>query len=314
MKRTVKIIALCLALSAFVALFTGCDMIDEMRANHARLSDDRETIRYNGTTYKKLPNGAEIYCRSSYGDTYGNIAVTDSDVPVLLSNAMCHSSDYDKAHDIFSVYVMTAVDKTGIIHSYISSYDDPAYYCNEKDYDKYVEAIEKNTLDFIGIEYEVNYKVDEEYESYYTLDVLSEETSKEILGHIQNPEKMTEDIYGNIIYGPEYHEEIMGYVNKCDNEGLLAQSLDNFQILRDNLGNVFLVDHNTEKAVELTDKASGECNSDKYFYGDGADEFYPFGTWRDEDYKDDSAIGIIGGADGESDIVVGEANLFDVDF
>lgn len=303
MKRTFKIIALCLALAAFAAFFAGCDMIDEMRAQHALLSEDKETIRYNGNTYKKLPDGAEIYCGSSYGDIYGNIAVTDEDVPVLLSNAMCHSSDYDIGNDIFSLYFMHyAVGENLFNGSYALDYDDVSYYCNEKDYDKYVEAIENNAMEFIGIEYQVN----EEYDWYYTLEALSEETSKEILTHIQNPEKMSEDTYSDIYYGSEYHDSVQGYLYKCDSEGIVAQCLDNYSIARDEQGNVYLADNVTEKAVKLSDKASEECDNDKYFFGEGY--YYLYDTWSEE-YVD-----VIGGADEDTDIVVGEANLFKVDF
>lgn len=311
MKKSIKIIALCLSILALTAFFAGCDMLDEMKANHAVLSDDRETLSFRGETYKKLPEGASLYYTSHYSGAFDDIAVTDEDIPVLLSDTYCHTSQYDKARDIFIVSIWDDSEyfNNGFFYSNVYSvdYSDGTFYCNEKDYNKYIEAIDKNTLDFIGIEYEVN----EENSWYYTLDVLSEETSKEILGLVQNPKKMSTDLYSDIIYGTGYYAEIMGYISKCDHEGLLAQSLDNFIILRDEQGNVFLADHNTEKAFKLSDKASSECNMDKYFYGDMT--YYPYGEWHgegyDEDYKEDSAV-IIGGADGETDIVVGDANLF----
>lgn len=316
MKKFIKIIALCLSILALTAFFAGCDMLDEMKANHAILSDDRETISFRGETYKKLPEGASLYYTSHYSGAFDDVAVTDEGIPVLLSDSYCHTSQYDKARDIFIVSIWDESEyfNNGFFYSdvYSVDYSDGTFFCNEKDYNKYIEVIDKNTLDFIGIEYEVY----EENSWYYKLAVLSEETSKEILGLVQEPKKMSEDLYSDIIYGTGYYDEIMGYISKCDYKGLLAQSLDNFIILRDEQGNVFLADHNTEKAAKLSEKSSAELNNDKYFYGDMTN-YYPYGEWHgegyDEDYKEDSAV-IIGGADGKTDIVVGEANLFSVDF
>ena len=303
MKKSIKIIALCLSILALTVFFAGCDMLDEMKANHAILSDDRETLSFNGKTYKRLPEGTNLYYSSYYGNAFDRINVTDKDVPVLLSNAYRHSSQYDETRDIFRISIFEGPENYSqdYFYSYVYSSDAaPSFYCNEKDYNRYVNAIESGVMDRIGFEYETE---TEYFYYYYKLDVASQEVSDEILGYIKNPEKLTNEAHEEI--AENYNSDCLQCsLYKCDSEGFLAEPLDGYDILRFPEGDAYLVNYLTETAVKLSDKTA-EALEDKYFYGD-----YQFTDY----YEDDGSVEIIGGADGKTDIVVGEANLFSVDF
>jgi len=309
MKKSIKIIALCLSLTLFGVLFAGCDMLDQMKANHAILSEDKETISFRGETYKRLSTDVNLYYTYYYGNELGKISVTDEDVPVLLSDTYCYYSQYDKTKDIFRVDISQEPESTHrteffYIESYAYSYViDTVYFCNEKDYDTYTTAIENNVLDRIGFEYE---KETEVYNYYYTLEVASQEISSEILGYVKAPEKLSKDLFDEKV--EDYSLEcLMSSLFKCDSEGLLAEPLDGYDIQRDSEGNAYLMNYITETAVKLSDETA-KALKDKYFYGD-----YPYSD-NIEHYEFEDSIGIIGSADGETDIVVGEANLFKVDF
>lgn len=301
MKRIIKIIALCLSIVALTALFAGCDYLDEMKANHAILSKDKMTITFNGETYKRLPDNANLY--SSYDRYYGadSVVVTDEDVPVLLSDTYCYSSDYNSISDIFCIYDVSVFEEGKDLINYSAYYTDYSsgtYFCNEKDYDKYVDIIENGVLDRIGFEYEVEDMQDDlYYYYYYTLGVANEEASKEILDYIKNPEKMSSQLYDEI--SEDYSFEcLMGMMYKCDADGVLAEVLDGFDIQRDSKGDTYLINYTAEKAVKLSGTVSAELK-DVYFYGD-----YMHFDW----YDDDSDLGIIGSADGETEMIVVNKN------
>lgn len=283
MMKLVKIMALCLLVAAFGMIFTGCDMLDEMRANQALLSEDKETLTFRGETYKRLPDDAGIYVSSSYNEKFGNIMVTDEDVPVLLSTSFYYTSDYDAQRDIFSVFT----EDNLIVDEALQSYYSYAYfyYCNLKDYDKYVAAIKNNALDYIGIEYSVSTEED----WYYTLDTLSKEASDEIMDYIKNSEKMTYETYKEISYKFfEYNDTLQGSLYKCDADGLTAQCLDDFGVTKTDKGDIYLTNFSSEKSVKLSDETAKEFK-DVHFYGDY--------TYTSDDVY-------IGGADTVTDIIV----------
>ncbi len=297
MKRTLKIVALCLTVVAFTALFTGCDMLDEMKANHALLSEDQETISFRGETYKRLSEDANLYFTYYYGNAFDKIRVTDEEVPVLLSDTYCYYSQYDETKDIFRVNItkVSEIRNNEFFYTYSYVIDDvnSVYFCNEKDYDKYTTAINNAVLDRIGFEYE---KETEFYSYYYTLEVASQEVSEEIFGYIKNPEKMNKDVYDELVEDYSY-DCLMSNIYKCDSEGLLVEPLDGYDILRDSEGNAYLTNHLTETIVKLSDKTS-DALKDKYFYGD-----YQFSD--DTEYSEfDESVSIIGGADEKTDIFV----------
>lgn len=285
MKKTVKIISLCLCVVALTALFAGCAALDDMKANHAILSEDKETISFNGKTYKALPDESNFYCSYTYHHN-NSVTVTDSDVPVLLKDMMGYTTQYDESKDMFCVYIDTAVEGYSYLYYAFTA---PVYYCNEKDYDKFIESIESGVLDRVGFEYET---CDEDYNYYYVLDVASKEVSDEILGHITKPEKMTDTAFDEIIN--DYSAEcLMSSMFKCDADGILAEYLDGYDIYRNDRGDAYLINFTTEKAVKLTDKTTAALK-DVYFYGD---------------YDYTSSVGIIGSDDGEEEIVIGDVNL-----
>lgn len=260
MNKLIKIMALCLLVAAFGLVFTGCDMIDEMRANQALLSENKLTLTFRGETYKRLPNDASLYVSSAYSEKFGNIMVTDEDVPVLLSTSFYYTSDYDAKRDIFSVFAEENLYYEEVLKSYYSyAY---FYYCNEKDYDKYIDAIENNALDYIGVEY---YTVTEN-DCYYEIDILSKEATDEIMGYVKNNEKMTAEAYEKIYYGDEYYDSILGNLYNCDSDALAAQCLDDIGVARLENGEVYLTDHSAEKSVKLSEETAKEF-TDIHFHG-----------------------------------------------
>lgn len=296
MKKTIKIIALCLSLTLFGVLFAGCDALDEMKAKHAVLSDDWNTITFRGETYKKLPHGAELYTSNFYGDKFENIAVTEDNVPVLVSGMFSQTNQYDAINDLFLLYGSYS-------EFYDYEYSAFTYYCNAKDYDKYINAIENGVLERIGFEYETT---DDGYISfYYKLEVASESLSNEILGYINSPEKMTSETFDEV-YNSYNSECLQCGMSKCDSEGLLAESLGNYDILRFDKA-AYLVNYTTEVAVKLSEQTFDELK-DVYFYGD-----YEYIDYSDNYTQDDASIGIIGGADGE-EVVIVDSKLSDVNF
>lgn len=265
MKKTIKIVALSLSLLALTVLFTGCDALDEMQANHALLSEDRKTISFKGETYKLLSDADNIFTSEFYGYPETNIiTVTDEDVPVLLSNVMSHTSEYDKLRDIITVSYNFDINSFDLLYGFSYEYSGYGVYCNEKDYEMYTDVIENATLDRIGFQYER--RIDGNYD--VALDVGSEALSKEIFWHINNSEKMTKDIFEECYY--EY-ETIMYGISKCDSEGILCEILDGYDIYKDYEGNAYLLNYTIEKGVKLSDSAASELKKE-YFYG--YDPFY----------------------------------------
>lgn len=265
MKKTVKIIALCLSLMLLTVLFTGCDFIDELRANHAILSDDKETISFDGKTYRKLPETADLYSSNFYSEKFDDITLTDDDVPVLLAEGKSYTFDYDSTRDFFVIYPTTDEHSvTGSIFvEYMATYDyeNGTYYCNEKDYDKYSEAIKNNKMDRIGFEYD---KCDDYYNCYCVLDVASEKLSNEIIDYIVNPEKMDSDLFMQFENSDFDVDYLSNTMYKCDADGVIANVLDGSDIFRDNDGNAYYVNSDNRKAVKLSDEAASELK-DVYF-------------------------------------------------
>ena len=253
MKKSVKIIALCLSLMLLTVFFTGCDFIDELRANHAILSDDKETISFDGKTYRKLPETADLYSSNFYSEKFDDITLTDDDVPVLLAEGESYTFDYDSTRDIFNVYMPT--DKSAVQGSFfvsyvgICDYENVVYYCNEKDYDKYSEAIKNNKMDRIGFEYD---KCDDYYNCYCELDVASEKLSNEIIDYIVNPEKMDSDLFMQFENSDFDVDYLSNTMYKCDADGVIANVLDGSDIFRDNDGNAYYVNSDNRKAVKLS--------------------------------------------------------------
>lgn len=285
MKRKLRILALCLAAFAFAALFAGCELIDDMRASHAVLSEDRKTITYQGQLYKQLPDNSNIFVTGTYHTDSADVILSEHDVPVLLSYVYGESFIYNADKDIFSVMTNDLGFNDFLsFELYGSGASDYDYidYCNAKDYDKYVEAIDNGVLDYIGVSYSV---VDEDYNYSYPLIPLSQELSNEILSHIQFPTKMSNDIYLSL-FENNYVESLQNCLYKCDKEGLLAEDLYDWDIYRNpDSKEIYLVNNLTEVAVELSDSFYSQMK-EEYFYG-----IYP--EWAEIEEEDI----VIGSAD-----------------
>ena len=267
MKKHIKIVALCLSVLSFCAFFAGCSYIDELRADHAILSDDRQSIIYNNTLYKRLPDIAEE--ESFYWNSFvNNINVTAKDVPVLLSDAICHYANYEKERDIITVSFDDGLDSSDIFSAVaVTTIGFDARYCNAKDYDKYMEAINENQLDKIGFQYDVSSK-----EGTYTkIEVGGENLSKEVLGHIENNEKMTEETY-NKVYKNGYIDYLPNSLLQCDAYGVNIYALagEGYDLVRLDNGKVFLVNDMECTAVELSNTAVNEIKNEyfnnKHYY------------------------------------------------
>lgn len=275
MKKKLRILAFCLAVIAFAAFFAGCGFLDDLKASQAVFSEDRKTITYQGQLYKQLPVNSNIFVTGSYYSHINDVFLTEHDIPVLLSSFFSENCSYNKERDLFSLY-------EGYSEFYDVEYSAYVTYCNEKDYDRYLEAINNGVLDHIGVSYSV---VDEDYNYSYPLVPLSRELSDEIKAHIEKPSKMNNELYLKIV--EDYNaESLQDYLYKCDKEGLLAETLYNWDIYRNTeTEKLYFVNTLTEVAVELSDSAYSQMK-DEYFYG-----VYP--EWDDAEEEDI----VIGSAD-----------------
>ena len=81
MKKTTRILALCIALVFVCLSATGCNAIEEMRERHGFYTKTG-SIMIGDTEYLLLPENEYF---SPLRDNADEIYVTDKDVPVLLS-------------------------------------------------------------------------------------------------------------------------------------------------------------------------------------------------------------------------------------
>ncbi len=255
MKKAIKISALCLSLIMLTALFSGCNSLDKLKANHALLSSDKQSISYKGESYKRLPEGIPPYMAVDFEYNNSNVNVTDSDVPVLLSGSFCYLSKYDNIRDIFEIYISD---------EHVSDW---FYFCNEKSYSDYINAMESGSLNRIGIEYEKEYFNGNEFMYSYVLDICDKALSDEILSNIKNPVKMTNKAFEAI--SEDYTcESLIRWMYKCDENGMIAESLfDSYDLIRTSDGDAYLADYHSETAVKLSAESAFKLK-DVYFYGD----------------------------------------------
>lgn len=274
MKKKLKISAFCLAIIAFAAFFAGCGFLDDLRASQAVFSEDRKTITYQGQLYKQLPVNSNIFVTGSYYSRVNDVFLTEHDIPVLLSGFFSENCSYNKERDLFSLY-------EGYSEFYDVEYSAYVTYCNEKDYDRYLEAINNGVLDHIGVSYSV---VDEDYNYSYPLVPLSDELSAEIMAHIEDSSKMSTDLYKSLME-EDFVESLQDYLYKCDKEGLLAETLYSDIYRNTETEKLYLVNTYNETAVELSASAYSQMK-DEFFYG-----VYP--EWNDTEEEDI----VIGSAD-----------------
>lgn len=263
MKKIIKITTLLLCLALLGVFLSGCSYIDELRNSHAILSDDKSTITFQGKTYKKLPKSdKELYCTYNFfGGYYGDeVNITDEDVPVLLKEFFSHTGSYDLSKDIFCIF--------NIDVDFINA-NENKYYCNEADYDRYVEALKNDELDYIGFEYET-WDLNSEY--HFILETANSVLNEEIMGFVKNPEKMTKETYDKYFEESDTvnFESLQGMLFKCDETASVVEPLSGYDIVRPYEGNkAYLINYENETAAELSEKATTALKQE-YFYG-----YYP---------------------------------------
>lgn len=254
MKRIIKILTAVALIGILCMLFTGCDMLDEMKANHAIMSDDMQKISFRGDTYLKLPDGTPPYVSPNYEAIF----TTKADVPVLLSEDFGYYTDYDPLRCLLKVNSPTDYnydDPVTIDHyGYMSSGQEYLYYCSEETYDKYIDILEQNEADRIGF---FDYG-----ETYYTA-VLSSKTSQEIIDLMTSAKGMTTEIYEEAL-SKEYDGIYELY--RCDKEILLREDLYNFAFSISANREVYFLNNTNGTGAKLSDDAAEDITDDYYEY------------------------------------------------
>ncbi len=247
MKRYIKILAAIVLACIITLCFAGCKSIttDTNPDDFVVVSNDRENLFFNGETYKKLPKDAKLFCiqmENHWCDLVLN--VKQEGVPALLTNIFKNTADYDEHEDLFIVNYWHISKLILDSETYKPTTE---YYCNELNYDVFMDALEHATIDKIGFEYE---------NGSFILGILSESASKEIYSYIESPEKMTKEAFEKI--NEEYVCHVAYRMYKCDESGTLAEKLENYDIYRDNVTNTYLVDKANSTAVKLSDDTAKE--------------------------------------------------------
>ncbi len=255
MKRIIKVLTVVAIISVFCMIFTGCDMLDEMKANHAVMSDDMSKISLRGETYLRLPDGTPPFVSPNYEVVF----TTKADVPVLLSEDFGYLTDYDPLRGLLKVESPTDYNYDGPViidyYGYMSSGQEYLYFCKEDLYDKYADIIENKEADRIGF-YDYG-------ETYYT-EVLSSETSKEILNLLTSLNGMTNETYEEAM---SKECDCIYELYRCDKEILLRETLYNYALSITDKREVYFVNHTNGTASKLSDAAAEEITSDYYEYG-----------------------------------------------
>ena len=151
MKKFRKLLAVCCLVSLLLPLLCGCGALDEMRASQA-FYDEEGNILWNGTVYKKLPQGE---CFTPEIDYSNRVNVTQRDVPVLLQEMFAEEVLKADSDDLI-------LEKT---YSYSPGYYDEVYYCRADRYEEVAKRLEAPFApDMVCYEYYVYNPETEEYE------------------------------------------------------------------------------------------------------------------------------------------------------
>ncbi len=142
MKKSVRLVALVLALVLLCGLTTGCQALDDMRARQATLSDDNKLLYINNTAYRLLPENEYFWPLRQFGHS---IYVTEADVPTLLASFV-NSDIGDFCND-------------GVIFA-TSNHN----YCRVDQYEKYTALLQRP---FHPTGYGYNYSVYDEQAGQY---------------------------------------------------------------------------------------------------------------------------------------------------
>lgn len=250
MKKIIKIFTVVGIISLFCMLFAGCDMLDEMKANHARLSEDMEKINFRGDIYLKLPEGASPYVSSNYDVIF----TTKSDVPVLLSEDLGFYTDYDPLRGLLKVS-MSADDSYEPDHfGYLYDTGYYTYYCIEDKYDKYIEILSTSKADRIGFF---------DHNEVYDTAVLSSGTSKEIIEYMTSAKDMTAQTYEEAM---RKECDFIDQLYRCDKEIVLREDIYNYSLSITEKREVYFVNHTTATAVKLCAESAEDITTELYDY------------------------------------------------
>ncbi len=226
MKNKTKLLVIILALIMMCVSFTGCAELDQMREQHATwtVAGDTDSITYKGVEYKKLPN--------LQGETFYNIDgslpiyVTDSDVPVLLSQ-YCTSLSISINGNFIVGYVGETSDNVAE-YGYIGA-DVESTYCKAELYD---EIVEKSNSDINYTNYAYSYYSEEDFDSFELYYLSAEESDA-----IDKVVKEVEPVENSNIYETGYF--LLNLVEISDDELFSRYS---YEIYGDEHGNYYVVD------------------------------------------------------------------------
>ena len=256
MKKTIRLLSVVALVALLGMIVCGCSMLDDMKAVHGILSEDKQTVIYKGETFRKLPEGVPYYFNSSYSN---KINVTDEDVPVLLSEGYSYESYYDGLNGILAVSTLedfSGYDGLIALEStmyYSGSTDHFDFYCTEDNYDEYSQ-FKAESADRVGFD---------DYTEYYGTNVLSSETSNEIFDIIKNGNVMSNDAYEEVL---DNWKDSIYTLYKCNKSMTLRGTIDGYELYISEDNEVYLANYMTETAQKLSDKASEEILSEYFGY------------------------------------------------
>ena len=129
MKKTRKILCILCLVCLLLPLLCGCKALDDARKTQA-FFDEEGNILWNGTVYKKLPQGECFTPEIEYSN---RVYVTKRDVPVLLQEMLAEEVLKADSDDLI-------LEKT---YSYSPGYYDEVYYCRADRYEEIAKRLQE---------------------------------------------------------------------------------------------------------------------------------------------------------------------------
>ncbi len=179
LKKSLRITALILSALLLCSVFTGCDMLDEMRRAHA-VKSENDNIILNGNEYKYVPFGSPTALFNLDLVPTSDIYVTEPDVPVLLSEGFYEFYGYVSEDGKF-------------LYVYDEDYNS-IYYCRTDVYDTLIERLDEpfvpEVLAYAYSYYDYENDVDI-YDSY----ILTEEEQNAVEDVLRSVEPVQQENY-----------------------------------------------------------------------------------------------------------------------
>ena len=195
MKAFKKILTVVL-LAALALSLTSCLSLDEAKAHHLKYADiTRETISFNGKTYKKLPETSYNVAPSFlYSD--GEYNLTAPDVPVLVSEMYGSDAYYNGQYDLILVWNGSEDKVESALRLNVLRSDSmeivSEYFTSEENYEKY--AAEFEDPDFTSYSAEKYVYDQDTYELMsHTIEVLPDNVAKMLTDEMKNEENAVSD-------------------------------------------------------------------------------------------------------------------------